>query len=375
VLEGSKRRRTPVSEAQTAEQRRDEFAEGLFENIIGAMEVATVYLGDRLGLYKALADGGPTTPLGLAERTGTHERYAREWLEQQAVAGILAVEKDGADGSARRYMLPNGHAEVLLDKDSLNYLAPVARFTMGLVRPLPELADAFRNGEGLPYAEYGADAREGQAEANRPMFVNLLGSEWLPSVPDVHERLQADPPAWVADVGCGTGWSSISIARAYPKARVDGYDLDGPSIELARRNAGEAGVADRVTFHLRDASDPTLEGSYDLATAFECVHDMGRPVQALGAMRRMVGEKGAVIVADERVPDSLEAPGDDTDRLMYGWSVLFCLPTGLADEPSVGTGTVMRQRTLRRYAQEAGYRGVDVLPIENDLWRFYRLVP
>jgi SAM-dependent methyltransferase len=375
VLEGSKRRRTPVSEAQTAEQRRDEFAEGLFENIIGAMEVATVYLGDRLGLYKALADGGPTTPLGLAERTGTHERYAREWLEQQAVAGILAVEKDGADGSARRYMLPNGHAEVLLDKDSLNYLAPVARFTMGLVRPLPELADAFRNGEGLPYAEYGADAREGQAEANRPMFVNLLGSEWLPSVPDVHERLQADPPAWVADVGCGTGWSSISIARAYPKARVDGYDLDGPSIELARRNAEEAGVADRVTFHLRDASDPTLEGSYDLATAFECVHDMGRPVQALGAMRRMVGEKGAVIVADERVPDSLEAPGDDTDRLMYGWSVLFCLPTGLADEPSVGTGTVMRQRTLRRYAQEAGYRGVDVLPIENDLWRFYRLVP
>ncbi len=363
-------------EAQAAEQRRDEFAEELFEKIIGAMEVATVYLGDRLGLYRALADGGPTTPAELAERTGTHERYAREWLEQQAVAGILAVEKDGADGSARRYMLPNGHAEVLLDRDSLNYLAPVARFTMGLVRPLPELADAFRNGEGLPYAEYGTDAREGQAEANRPMFVNLLGSEWLPSVSDVHKRLQeADPPARVADVGCGTGWSSISIAWAYPKARVDGYDLDEPSIEIARRNAEEAGVADRVTFHVRDASDPTLEGRYDLATAFECVHDMGRPVEALGAMRRMVGEVGAVIVADERVPDSFRAPGDDTDRLMYGWSVLFCLPTGLADEPSVGTGTVMRQRTLRRYAEEAGYRGVEVLPIENDLWRFYRLVP
>ncbi|CAA9404736.1 hypothetical protein AVDCRST_MAG82-409 [uncultured Rubrobacteraceae bacterium] len=365
-----------MSEAQAAEQRRDEFAEGLFEKIIGAMEVASVYLGDRLGLYRALADGGPTTPAELAERTGTHERYAREWLEQQAVAGILAVEKGGADGSARRYMLPNGHAEVLLDRDSLNYLAPVARFTMGLVRPLPELADAFRNGEGLPYAEYGADAREGQAEANRPMFVNLLGSEWLPSVSDVHKRLQeADPPARVADVGCGTGWSSISIAWAYPKARVDGYDLDEPSIEIARRNAEEAGVADRVTFHVRDASDPTLEGRYDLATAFECVHDMGRPVEALGAMRRMVGEAGAVIVADERVPDSFRAPGDDTDRLMYGWSVLFCLPTGLADEPSVGTGTVMRQRTLRRYAEEAGYRGVEVLPIENDLWRFYRLVP
>jgi 2-polyprenyl-3-methyl-5-hydroxy-6-metoxy-1,4-benzoquinol methylase len=206
------------------------------------------------------------------------------------------------------------------------------------------------------------------------MFVNLLGSEWLPSVPDVHERLQADPPARVADVGCGTGWSSISIAQAYPNVRVDGYDLDEPSIELARRNAEEAGVADKVDFHVRDASDPTLEGRYDLATAFECVHDMGRPVEALGAMRRMVGEEGAVIVADERVPDSFRAPGDDTDRLMYGWSVLFCLPTGLADEPSVGTGTVMRQRTLRRYAEEAGYRGMEVLPIENNLWRFYRLL-
>ena len=364
-----------MAEAHTAEQRRDEFAEGLFEKIIGAMEVASVYLGDRLGLYRALADGGPATPAELAERTGTHERYAREWLEQQAVMGILAVEENGAEPSDRRYALPKGHDEVLLDRDSLSFLAPVARFTMGLVRPLPALVEAFRNGEGVPYPDYGADAREGQADANRPMFINLLGSEWLPALPDVHERLQADPPAWVADVGCGTGWSSISIARAYPKVRVDGYDLDQPSVELARHNAEEAGVADRVTFHVRDASDPTLEGRYDLATAFECVHDMGRPVEALGAMRRMVGDEGFVIVADERVPDSFRAPGDDTDRLMYGWSVLFCLPTGLADEPSVGTGTVMRQQTLRRYADEAGYRGVEVLPIENDLWRFYRLLP
>jgi len=363
-----------VNEAQTAQQRRDEFAEGLFEKIIGAMEVASVYLGDRLGLYRALADGGPTTPSELAERTGTHERYAREWLEQQAVAGILAVEASGTESSDRRYSLPEGHDEVLLDSDSLSYLAPVARFTMGLVRPLPTLVGAFRNGEGVPYPDYGADAREGQADANRPMFINLLGSEWLPAVPDVHERLRADPPARVADIGCGTGWSSISMARAYPNVRVDGYDLDEPSVDLARHNAEEAGVADRVTFHVRDASDPALEGRYDLATAFECVHDMGRPVEALRAMRRMVGEGGAVMIADERVPDSFRAPGDEVDRLMYGWSVLFCLPTGLADEPSVGTGTVMRQQTLRRYAEEAGYRGVEVLPIENDLWRFYRLL-
>ena len=205
----------------------------------------------------------------------------REWLEQQAVVGILEVEDSEADPSARRYSLPAGHVQVMLDQDSLNYLAPVARFTMGLVRPLPTLVEAFRNGQGVPYPDYGADTREGQADANRPMFVNLLGSEWLPSVPDVHERLLADPPARVADVGCGTGWSSISIARAYPKVRVDGYDLDEPSVELARRNAEEAGVADRVIFHVRDASDSALEGRYDLATAFECVHDMGRPVGTL----------------------------------------------------------------------------------------------
>ena len=243
-----------MSEAQAAEQRRDEFAEELFETIIGAMEVATVYLGDRLGLYKALADTGPTTPLELAESTGTHERYAQEWLEQQAVAGILGVEDPEVDPSTRRFSLPAGHAEVMVDQDSLNYLAPVARFTMGLVRPLPTLVDAFRTGEGIPYPDYGADAREGQADANRVQFVNLLGSEWLPSVPDVHERLLADPPARVADMGCGTGWSSIAIARAYPKVRVDGYDADEPSIELARQNAEQAGVADRVTFHVRDAS-------------------------------------------------------------------------------------------------------------------------
>lgn len=365
-----------MSEVEMTQQRRNALVEELFEKIIGAMEVATVYLGDRLGMYQALAGGGSATSHELAERTGTHERYAREWLEQQAVMAILDVEDGNEQPEARRYSLPAGHAEVLLDRDSLNYLAPIARFTMGLVRPLPALVQAFRTGEGLAYPYYGADAREGQADANRPMFVNLLGSEWLPSIPDVHERLlQGDPPTRVADIGCGTGWSSISIARAYPEVRVDGFDLDEPSIELARENAQRAGVADRVTFQVRDASDPTLEGRYDLATAFECIHDMGRPVEALQAMRRMVGVEGAVIVADERVPDSFDAPGDDTQRLMYGWSVLFCLPTGLADEPSVGTGTVMRQQTLRRYADDAGYAGVEVLPIENDLWRFYRLLP
>jgi 2-polyprenyl-3-methyl-5-hydroxy-6-metoxy-1,4-benzoquinol methylase len=349
--------------------------ERLFRSAIGMTELLTVYLGERLGLYRALAGNTALTPAELAARTGTHERYAREWLEQQAAAGILDVEDPSAEPGARRYRLPAAHAEVLLDGDSLYYLAPMARLLAGVARPLPALLEAFRSGHGVPYHEYGPDTREGIAELNRPMFMHLLGTRWLPAMPDVHARLQADPPARIADLGCGTGWSSIAMARTYPTARVDGYDLDGPSIGLARRNAESEGLADRVTFHVRDASDPALAGQYDLVTAFECVHDMGRPVEALQTMRRLAGEGGTVFIADERVAETFTAPGDDLEQLNYGFSVLHCLPAGLADTPSAGTGTVMRPDTLRRYAAQAGFRDVQVVPIQHDLWRFYRLVP
>ena len=354
-------------------QQRDALVERLFQANLGLLDLFTVYLGDRLGLYRALADGGPASPAELTACAGTHERYTREWLEQQAVTGLLEVDDPAAPADKRRYRLPPGHAEVLTDRDSLSYLAPLGRFHIGVGQRLPALFEAFRTGGGVPYLGYSADAREGQADVNRTMFINLLASEWLPAVPDVHARLQADPPARVADIGCGTGWSSIALAQAFPKIRVDGFDSDGPSIELAWANATAAGVADRVTFHLRDASDPTLAGSYDLVTAFECLHDMGRPVEALRAMRWLAGERGAVIIADERVAERFGAPGDEVERLMYAWSVLFCLPTGLADAPSVGTGTVLRPAKLRRYTAEAGFRDVQILPIENDFWRFYRL--
>jgi 2-polyprenyl-3-methyl-5-hydroxy-6-metoxy-1,4-benzoquinol methylase len=359
----------------TAEQRRDALVERIFENSVGFMELLSIYIGDRLGLYRALANNGEATATELASATGTHERYVREWLEQQTVAGILEVEDEKAEPEVRSYRLPQGHQEVLLERDSLNYLAPLAQQMVGVSRPLPALLEAFRTGGGVSYPEYGADMREGIAYGNRAMFVNLMGTEWLPSIPDVHERLQADPPARVADIGCGTGWSSIAIARAYPRARVDGFDLDESSVAEARTNAEAEALADRVAFHLRDAADPELSGRYDLAIAFECIHDMSRPVEALQAMRSLTGEDGAAIVVDERVAESFEAPSDEVERLMYGFSVLHCLPVGMAEQPSAATGTVMRPATLRRYATQAGYRDVEVLPIENDLWRFYRLVP
>jgi len=351
----------------------DELVERLFAATLGAMDLYSVYLGDRLGYYRALAEGGAATSAELAQRTGTAERYAREWLEQQAVTSILACENPDAETSERRFRLPDGYEAVLVDPESLTAMVPAALAFAGCVKPLPQLLEAFRTGAGVPYEDYGADMREGIAAFNRPGFVHSLAQEWLPALPDVHARLQADPPARVADIGMGQGWSSIAIAKGYPKVHVDGFDLDEASVTAARANAKANGVADRVTFQCRDAGDPDLAGRYDLALAFECIHDMPDPVSVLGSMRRLVGESGVVLVADEKVADRFTAPGDDVERLMYGFSILHCLPVGMADQPSVGTGTVIRQSTMRRYAEEAGFRAVEVLPIEHDFFRFYRL--
>ncbi len=352
---------------------RDGFVERVFSSVLATYDIFSIYIGDRLGLYSALREG-PLNPQQLAQRTGTDERYIREWLEQQAVTGILRTENAEAQPRERTYELIPGHDEVLLENDSVNYLASFARLTAGTLSIMPQLLDAFRSGDGVPYRDYGPDAREGQADTNRTQFINLLGTEWFPAVPDVHKRLQSDPPARVADIACGTGWSSIALARAYPKVHIDGFDFDDASIELAKANADREGFSDRVNFHIKDASDDS-EGSYDLATVFEAIHDMARPVEALETMRKLLAPGGAVIVADERTAEEFGAFGDDTERVFYAWSVFFCLPTGREYQPSAATGTVMRADKLREYAANAGYSDVEILPIENDFWRFYRLLP
>jgi 2-polyprenyl-3-methyl-5-hydroxy-6-metoxy-1,4-benzoquinol methylase len=362
--------------APDAAGRRDALMERLFAGVLGMIDVYAVYMGDRLGLYRALADGAATSA-EVAGATGTHERYVREWLEQQAVNGLLEVEGGSGDGSARRYRLPAGHDEVLVQSDSPDCLAPFARMMVGMVREVPAVLGAFRSGGGVPYEAYDADFCDGQGDMNGAVFDALLGARWLPAIPDVHDRLQSDPPARVADVACGTGRSTIAIARAYPNALVDGIDLDRHSIEVARGNlaAEEGGLADRVTFDVRDAADPGLAGRYDLVTVFEAIHDLAKPVEVLRAMRGLLVEGGTTIVMDERVAEEFEAPGDDIERLMYGFSILHCLPVGMAEQPSAATGTVMRPAQLREYARAAGFAEMEVLPIENEFWRFYRLVP
>jgi SAM-dependent methyltransferase len=357
-----------------ADRKRDALIERLMRAAGGMFDIFTTYLGDRLGLYRELA-GGPCTAAELADRTGTNERYVREWLEQQTVIGTLQVDDAGAASAERHYQLPAGHVEVLVERDNPNYLAPLAQLMVGTVYPLPAILEAFRTGGGVPFGEYGRDLREGQGGLNRAAFLQLLGREWLPSIPDVHARLQADPPARVAEIGAGAGWASIGLARAYLRVRVDGYDLDPSSVALARDNAREMGVDDRVHFAVRDAAEAAFAGLYDLVLAFECIHDMADPVSALRAMRQMAGEHGAVVVMDERVGESFAARNDDTEWFMYGFSVLHCLPVGMADRPSAGTGTVMRPDTFRQFAIDAGFRDIAILPIDNYFYTFYRLIP
>jgi predicted O-methyltransferase YrrM len=344
----------------------DAFAERLFQASLGMVEVLAAYLGDRLGWYRALAERGPCTADELIAAAGGTLRYATEWLEQQATSGVLTVEPDG------RFALPAGHAEVLTNPESLNYLAPLARMLGGAAVQLPALLGAYRSGGGVSWDTFGDDMRESQADMNRPWFLHRL-PEVLTKLPEL--ATLREPGALVADVGCGAGWSSIAIAQTFPWANIEGWDVDRPSIDAARANGAAAGVEERVVFCSTDTGH-LKTGAYDAIFAFECIHDMAQPVATLTDMRRAIKPGGAVIIMDEAVADAFAPNGDDIERLMYGFSLFVCLPDGLSSSPSVGTGTVMRPDTLRGYARAAGFTDIEVLPTgEFGLWRFYRLLP
>ncbi|HEY3163827.1 MAG TPA: methyltransferase domain-containing protein [Candidatus Limnocylindrales bacterium] len=341
----------------------------------GTFELSAMLIGLRLGLYQALRDGGPATSTELASRTGTAERPIREWLEHGAVDGLLELEADSHDPGARRFSLPAAHAEALLDAESLGYAGPMPIQVIAAVGSLPRVIESFRTGEGFAYGASGEDMVVSEGNANRPAYLGPLGHEWLPSIADVHARLLAEPPARIADIGCGLGWSSIGIALAYPMVSVDALDLDAPSIDMARRNAAGADVGDRVRFVVADAAATGLGGGYDLITLFESFHDMAHPVAILAELARLLGTDGSIVIADTKTSERFEVPPTDAfEAYHYGWSIMQCLHGGLQDG-GAGTGTVMRPDTLRRYAEAAGLGRVDILPIEHDSWRFYRLRP
>lgn len=355
-------------DAPTAE----EFAERLFGSALGMAETLSVYVGDRLGWYRSLVEAGPSTAGELADRTATSARYCREWLEHQAVSGILEVHTPtDAAPDARRYALAAGPAEVLTDERSLSYLAPLARMFAAVGPALPAFLESYRTDGGVSWEQLGPDAREAQADMNRPWFDRL--PEALGRIDGIRVVLDR-PAARVADVGSGAGWSSIALALAHPGLQVDGFDVDEPSIAAARENAARAGVAERVRFHHADGDGLSAFGPFDAAFAFECLHDMPDPVGVLRAMRLAVREGGPVVIMDEAVAETFTAPGDDLERIMYGFSLFVCLPDSSSHRPSVRTGTVMRPDTLRDYARQAGFADVRTLPVgEFGFFRFYAL--
>lgn len=347
--------------------------ERLFAEGIGAFHLASVYLGVRLGLFRSLADSPGLSAHALADVAGIDERYAVEWLQAETIAGLLVA--DSTDFTTARFTLADGVEAALVDEVNAAYVGGIPMATTAIGNALPQLLEAYRTGAGLPMSAYGPEMVPAQAAFNRPAFVNELAASWLPQMGDIHERLlDATRPARIADVGCGAGWSAIELAKAFPHVTVDGYDADAESIDIAQRNAEEHGVDDRVRFQLIDAATTAYgEGNYDVVFLFECLHDMGRPVEALAATRRAVAPGGAVVVMDERTADH-PLIGDPVETFFATISATWCLPQSRVVPDCEAPGTLMRPAMFEALAHRAGWAGYEVLPIEHPFFRFYRLV-
>jgi 2-polyprenyl-3-methyl-5-hydroxy-6-metoxy-1,4-benzoquinol methylase len=361
---------TAIELSEADASKAEEFAGTVFGACLATMELANVELGIRLGLYEALAGAGPVSSAELADRAGIAPRYAREWLEQQAVAGVVEVDDATREPDARRFELPNAHAHVLLDDDSEACMKPCAAVVPWVGKAIDIMVEEFREGTGAAFGLF--DLHDVQAAFTRPVFMNHLTQNWLPALPDVQAKLDAGTRVRVAEVGCGEGLAAITIARAYPNAEVDGYDLDPASIAAAQRAAADAGVADRARFELRDAADPTIDGDYDLVMAIEMLHDVPDPVGILTTMRSLAGRDGTVLVVDERTEEAFSVPTNEMERFFYSFSTLHCLAVSMQDG-GAGTGTVIRPDTVRRYATDAGFATVEALDVEHPQFVLYRL--
>lgn len=323
---------------------------------------------------------GGLTPEQLAVQTKTSCRYAREWLEMQAVAGwVHCLNPNEKVGNKRRFILPAEHAEVLANKDSLSYLLPLSLIMAGTGKMADKLVEAYRNDTGVSWDEIGTDAREGMAAMNRPFFLQLLPSQLEGILDPVIVKKLHHGNGKVLDVGAGYAWSSIGMAQYFAAAYVEVYDVDAPSIDKARQNITEAGLEDRVVAHCADvaAHASNNENTFDLAMALECIHDMPDPISVLRAMHKMVKKDGTVIVMDELTNHKFlthQENKNPMEQALYGFSCLCCLPDGKSSPSSVETGAVMRPSVLRMYAQQAGFRDIEILPIENDMFRFYKLL-
>lgn len=305
-------------------------------------------LGGRLGLYTAMAGAGPLTSRQLADRTGLVERYVREWLAAQVAGEYVRYDPD-----SDTYLLPDEHAAVLADPTSPAYA--IGSFTMlqALYRSEDALMAAFRTGAGVGWEQHAPELFEGVATFFRPGYAASLVAEWLPALDGVVAKLETG--ASVADVGCGYGYSTLLMARAFPNSRFHGYDFHGPSIEAARRMAAEQGLSDRVTFEVATAQ-AFPGGPYDLVTFFDCLHDLGDPGGALRHAEKVLAEDGTCMIVE---PNTAANPLDNINpvgRAFTATSVTLCLPSAMAQEGPHALGNHAGEEAMRTIADEAGLR-------------------
>ena len=331
----------------------------------GAHLVALAYIGDRMDIFQAMADGAPLTSQHLATRTGLNERYLREWASAMAAAQYIDYDPEKST-----FRLTPEQALVLLDERSPFFLAGGFQYAQACIRQLPGLMDAFKNGSGIPFAEFGPEIVEAIERLFAAGYQTLVATQWIPAVPDVHERVKAGGE--VAEVGCGAGQSLIPVANAFPNSRFVGYDNDPTSIKRATRKAVEAGVSDRVSFELVAAEDLPSDRRFDLMMAFNCIHDMVNPRGALAGIRRATKATGALLWSEANASHRLEDNINPMGRLLYATSTMHCMTVSLA-HGGEGLGSLIGEAGARTLAEEAGFSSFERLPIENPFHQLFLL--
>lgn len=318
-------------------------------DIGAAISAALVMIGDRLGLYKALADGKPVTPAELARRTGTYERYVREWLCNQAASGYLAYEPATAT-----FRLPPEQAAALADSDSPFFIQGAFQLISAVFRGQDRAIEKFKTGEGVDWGEHHPCLFEGTARFFRSAYLGNLTSGWIPALEGVEAKLKRG--AQVADVGCGFGESTILMAKAYPKSTFVGFDNHAPSIEAANKRAQAEGVSDRARFRVASASDfPGKD--YDLIACFDCLHDMGDPIGCARHVHEALKSDGTWMIVEPIASDRVEDNLNPVGRVYYGASTMVCVPASLAHHgPALGAQA--GEAKLRGVLAEGGFRNV-----------------
>jgi 2-polyprenyl-3-methyl-5-hydroxy-6-metoxy-1,4-benzoquinol methylase len=321
---------------------------GKFAGDLGAvLHAATVLIGDKLGLYQAMADGEPVTTEELAERIGTDERYMREWLSAQAASGYVEY-----DPASNRFRLPAEQAFALTDEYNPLFAPGGLQVAASTIKDADALAEAIRTGRGVGWHEHHHDLFEGTERFFRPNYIANLISSWIPALKGVEDKLRAG--AKVADIGCGHGASTVIMAKEYPNSTFVGFDYHEPSIAAARKAASEAGVNDRCTFEMAPAQEYPGE-NYDFVASFDCLHDMGDPVGAAAHVRETLKPDGTWMIVEPYANDRLEDNLNPVGRIFYSASTVICVPASKEQEVGLALGAQAGEARMREVVTAGGF--------------------